>query len=153
MMYRMQWCHWWHSQHHVMPTLMPMASHDLRCHVAPHFDYLELSDAVVPLKMPWTSTWYQCQNQKMYHMTKNVMLTCETDTSINDITYQKKWCCTFSSWLNGYNCAIDSAICITWCWCQCQQCQMTENPCLIPFWSSWTNICNVDDDASNVILC
>ena len=31
--------------------LMPMASHEEKSHVAPHFDHLDLRNSMVPLKM------------------------------------------------------------------------------------------------------
>ena len=45
----MQWCHWWCYQHHMMLTLSPMASHDQKSHVTPHFSYLDLKNAMVAL--------------------------------------------------------------------------------------------------------
>ena len=45
-----------------------MASHDPESHVAPHFDYLDLRNILLPLIMP--------------------LVSCDTDTSINGITFQ-----------------------------------------------------------------
>ena len=45
----------WHQHqclwHHVTPVMMPMASHNQNSHVAPHFNYLNLRNAVGPLMM------------------------------------------------------------------------------------------------------
>ena len=36
-------------------TPVPMASHDPKSHVAPHFDCLDVSNTIVPLTMPLAS--------------------------------------------------------------------------------------------------
>ena len=38
-------------QHHVMLTLAHMASHDQESHVSPHFNLLDLRNAMMPLMM------------------------------------------------------------------------------------------------------
>ena len=45
----MQWCHWWCHWHHMVLLLMPVPSHHHKCHLASHFDHLDLMTTVVPL--------------------------------------------------------------------------------------------------------
>ena len=40
--------------YHVMPTLVPIASREQKTHVTPHFNCLEIRNAVVPLMMALT---------------------------------------------------------------------------------------------------
>ena len=44
------WCHWWCCWNHVTLMPVPMASND-QSHAAPHFNCLDLRNAMVPLKM------------------------------------------------------------------------------------------------------
>ena len=39
----------------MMPVLAPMVSHDPKSYVEPHFNHLDLRNAVVPLTMPSVS--------------------------------------------------------------------------------------------------
>ena len=52
----MQWCHWWCFLHHVISS--QMVSYNLKSHAAPHFNFLNLRNAVVPLTtlLAWYST-------------------------------------------------------------------------------------------------
>ena len=143
---------------------MPWASHDvnasIKCitwsksYVAPQFDYLHLTNAVVPLMMPLVSHDADAGASGMtlpishvachfdhFDVTSAVMplmtllASCDIDTNINGITWTKKFHCKLFqlSWPNEYSGAIDNVIGITWCWYQCQQCQMSEkinvSPC------------------------
>ena len=76
--------------------------HELKGHVAPHFSQLKLRNAMVPFFI--------------------LLALCDANASANSITILKKLCCTSFqlSWLNKYSGAIDDAIDITWCWCQCK---------------------------------
>ena len=111
------------NNHHMTP--MPMVSHDQTIHVAPHCHHLDLTNGMVP----WTT----------------LLASCDIDISIYGITWPKRLFCTLfqSSWPNKCSGAVDNAIHIAWCWCQCQQYQMIEKrSCCISFWSSWTKKCN-----------
>ena len=76
--YEIQWCHIWCHQHEAMPV--PMVSHD---HVAPHFDFLNLRNAMVPLMIPPTS--------------------CGTNASASGIAWPKHSCCTYFNHLDLRN--------------------------------------------------
>ena len=80
--------------HHVMPTPLLRAWHDQKSHVAPQFDHLDTRDVIVLLTMPSASC---------------------------DVPWPKKFQCTsyWSSWCKECSCAINSAVYIIWCWCQC----------------------------------
>ena len=95
---QMQWYHWWchNLQHHVMP----MAPHDQKSYITCPFDHFDLSSGMLPLIM--------------------LLESCDTDTSINAITWPKKLSCIsfWLFWLNKCSGAIDDASGITWCWLQ-----------------------------------
>ena len=74
---QMQWCHWWWYLHHMMVMLMLIASYDQKSHVASYFDHLYLTSGMVPLM--------------------TLLSSCDTGTSINDISWPKKLC-YISSW-------------------------------------------------------
>ena len=105
---QMQWCHWWYHWHHMIPMLVPVALTWQKCHVASHFHHYDLTNAMVPLITLFAS--------------------CDTDKSIHGITKPKELCYTLfqSSGPNELIGAIDNAIDIIWCWCQCLKGQMTE---------------------------
>ena len=107
---QMQWLHWWCLQHqqHMKLRLLPMVSNDQKFQITSHFEYLDLTNIMISLMMALGS--------------------CETDTSPNGFTCPKKpWCTLFqSSWPNECNGAFCNAIGITWSWCLCQQCKITD---------------------------
>ena len=51
----MQWCYLRCCNFHVMLALVPMLSHDQKCHFVCHFDHLGQADAMLPLIMPLVS--------------------------------------------------------------------------------------------------
>ena len=79
-----------------------------KCNVTSPFDHLDLTDGMAPLM--------------------TLLASCDTDTSINGITWPNKICCTlfWSSWPNVYSGAVDKCHWSMWCWSQCQHCQMTD---------------------------
>ena len=91
------WHHWWCHWHHMM-LVMLMVSHDQKSCIASPFGHLDLTNGMVPLM--------------------TVLALCDTDTTINGITWPKKLCCiSFSlSWLKKWSSDIDDAIVITWYW-------------------------------------
>ena len=52
---QIQLCYWQCHQYHMMQMQAPNASHYQKGHVAPHFDYLDITNVVVPLRMPLAS--------------------------------------------------------------------------------------------------
>ena len=89
-------CHWWCYWYHVM--LMPMASHDHKSHVAPHFNHLDLRNVMMSL------------------MTQSASL--DATVSVNGITWPKRSYCTLfcSFWCKECNTAIDISISVMWWW-------------------------------------
>ena len=91
----MQWCHWWCQQHHVTLTPVPIAS---QYQVAPHFNPLDIRNAVVPFLT--TLVTVASHKQKIILHLILIILTnavvsliilvasCDTDISINGIM----WC-------------------------------------------------------------
>ena len=73
-----------------------------KSHVTPHFDYLDLRNAILPLKMSLASQ--------------------DTDASENCVTWPKKSCCTpfWLSWNKECNGAINNTVGFIWCHCWCQ---------------------------------
>ena len=104
----MQWSHCWCLWQHMMMMLVPMASLDHKCHVWSHFDHLELTNGMVSLMA--------------------LLASCDTYTGINCIKWPKNYIAQCFNYLDimNTNCAIYNIIGIPSCWCQCQQCQMTE---------------------------
>ena len=85
----------------MVPFMMLMASCDQGSDVASCFDHLEPTNGMEPLM--------------------TLLESCDTDTSINGITWPNRLCCTLFQipWPNECNGAVDNSIGITWCWCQC----------------------------------
>ena len=97
----------------VVPLMRSLALQDKKSNVASHFDHLDLTYGNGKLM-----TWLESS---------------DTDISINGITWPRKLYYTLYqlSGPNEYNGAINNAIDITWCWCQCQvsnnwKCQVTS---------------------------
>ena len=95
-MWYWHWCQWYHE----MSMSMAVVSPDQTSHVVPHFDYLDVRNAVVPLTVPVAS--------------------CDA-ISANGITWpERSYCSSFQSfWPNKCNGAIDNAMSIPCCLCQC----------------------------------
>ena len=110
----MQWYHWCHQC-----TMIPesMESHDQYSHVAPHFDCLDLRNAVVPLMMPMLVPMAS-HGQKShvvphfdYLDLRNAIVPLTMPSvyhaaSANGITWPIKSCCTsfWLSWSKECNC-------------------------------------------------
>ena len=139
----------------VVPLTTPLASHDAnasakcitwpKSHFAFCFNYLDKTDAVVLLiiylawddldavgiditwsEMPCCISFYHCHqtNGMAHHDSVGIMWYWDQ----HPWYYIKKPYVTLLQliWPNEYNDAIDNVVRITWCWCQCQQWQMTE---------------------------
>ena len=103
---QMHWHHWSCQRNHMTLMLVPVTSHEQN-HVTSPFDCLDLTDGMVPL-ITLGIMWHWHQHQ-WHHLTQNGMLHIVSVIPPDE-----------------YSGAIDNAIGITWCWCQCQQCQMIE---------------------------
>ena len=88
----MQWYHYWWHWYHVTWTLAPVAWHYQKC-VAPHFNCLNIMNAVVTLKM--------------------LSASCDARSSAKSVTWPQKSCYT-QFWAID---AIDDAIDIMWWQC------------------------------------
>ena len=90
--------YWWGHWHHMM--LILMASHDPKSHIASPFDHLDVTNGMVPLM--------------------TLLESCNTDISMNGITWSKKLGCTsfWLAWPNQCHGAIDYTTDITGYWCQ-----------------------------------
>ena len=106
---------------------MPIASNDQKCHVAPHFDYPDLGNAVMPLMTPSAALgkyhWYHV-TQKLVSVAshdlndldiRNVMVplkmpsgSCDANAGAPNFYHLNQKC-------NG---ATDDTITIIWCWHQ-----------------------------------
>ena len=77
--------------------LKPVTSPEQNSDVAPHFDHLDLRNAMV--------------------LVMTLSVSYDTSASTNGITWLKRSCCTSFqlSWLKKFNGAIDDAISVTWC--------------------------------------
>ena len=139
--------HWQCHLHQMMLMPAPNTSYDQNTHVAPNFSYLDQTDAMVILMVPFAScdadaganciTWPEkscCVILIMLRITyrmlplMTLMASCDTETNISGITWLKMLCWTHVSiiltrWLHlsfwQWNWH-------TSCWCQCQKCQSTE---------------------------
>ena len=102
--YGMQWCYWRCCQHHMMLIPVPVAWHDQKSHIAPHFCHLGVRKTMIPLASS------------------------EPNSGTNGITWPRKSFCTSLSLLGHKECndAIDNAISFIWCWCWYLWCHMTE---------------------------
>ena len=62
---------------------MPLASHDPKIHGAPHFECLELTNAIRPLTMPSTSygsnASTKCITDQKSHVAPNFHYVCQTN--------------------------------------------------------------------------
>ena len=86
-------CHWYH----VMLRPVPMAPHDQKSHITPHFDHLDLINAVVSFTISLAScyantgamgiTWCWCLCQRN-HMTRKLMW----HLLLIILTQQMEWC-------------------------------------------------------------
>ena len=122
----MQWCNWWHHQHHMTKPKGPCCTslwlsgpkkcsgaicgticimwywHWYQCHAAPHFICPDLRNWMVLLVTISCDTnaditWYWCWHQ-WCHMNRQVIL-------------HQVWL----SWPKKSSNAIDDAICVLWC--------------------------------------
>ena len=64
----MLWCHWWCHQCHLMPMSASIVSHDQKSHVATHFHFTHLRNAVVPLMMPILAPMASHNQQVTLHL-------------------------------------------------------------------------------------
>ena len=93
--------------YHVL--LMPMELHDQKSHIVPHFNHLDVRDAMMPLMVPSGSpdanasangiTWPKRSCCTSFHHLDlgNVIVpeaSCDAYASANDITWQRKSCYT-----------------------------------------------------------
>ena len=108
----MQWCHWCCCWSQVMPIPEPVVSHDQKSHVAPHFSFLDLRNAMVPVMTPLAS--------------------CHTNTNTNGIPWIKKSSCIsfWLSWPNKWNSTMDCTV-IMWHCCKNQWHYMTNKVMLL----------------------
>ena len=109
------WPKWWCNQHHVMLSLVPLGSNDPKSHVAPHLDFLDLRNAMVPLMM--------------------LSASCDTCTDGVALSYYTSF---WSSWPKEYNGCIDYIVSILWCWCWHQWYNMTKTFMLHLILIIWT---------------
>ena len=130
----MQGYHWWHHQHHLVPMLVLMTSHDQKDHVAPHFCHLDIMNVMVSLTMLSASCDVNGVTlpKVMLHLIQSTWLK-ECDGVI-DNAIGTMWCRCQSqlhhmskklmlhsiSWPKECSSAIHEAICITSCWCWCK---------------------------------
>ena len=103
---------------------------------------MECSDAFSIKWQGHSNQWHYMTKNVILHLTdhldiRNVMVlltipsaSCDADADAdtNDVTWPKKSCCTlfWSSWPKDCNGAINNALCITCCWCQCQWHHITK---------------------------
>ena len=134
----MQWCHWWCCLHCLIWILTPVMSHCQIHDVAPHFKYLGLRNAMVPLTIllacygaDTTANGVNVQKVILYLIL--IVFTYGIQWYLfNTISImwcqQKCQCCTtfWLSWLKKCSSAIGEAIDITWYWCWCQWHHMTK---------------------------
>ena len=119
----MQWCHWWHHQHHGKPVALVMVSHDQNYQVAPNFKYLYLRNRMVP----WWCQWCNLM------LTPMPMEWCDTNNDTTVVTCSKESCCTsfWLSWCKELCVAIDDAVSIMWCQCWCHGIKWPK----VPYWA------------------
>ena len=110
---QMQYCHWWSHWHHMMVMLVPVAWHAKKSCSSP-FNHLNITDGMVPLM--------------------TLLASCDTNRSINGISWLKGLCYTSFWWssLNKCSCSIDDTISITWCWYKRHH--MTKKSCCMSFY-------------------
>ena len=112
-------------------------------HAAPHFDCLDLGNAMVSLSSPYTNpcdigvTWpksYVASDFDCLDLT-NMMVpliilsaSCNTGTNSNSVTWTKNVMFTLFplSWFNKCNSAFDDAVGVSWYWHQCKWCLMIK---------------------------
>ena len=164
--YGRQWCHWWSSQCHMMPTPAPWC--DITKRVMLHLVSIILWNALVWLRL--------------------LLVSCDSTAVISGITVPKMSCCTSFQSSGKKECSsiIDSVVSIMWCWhwhqwhhinkshvpphftcldlwnamvalilsstsydaqCKCQWHHITKMSCCTICWSSWPKVCNgvIDD--------
>ena len=130
---QVQWCHWGQCFHNVIWIPISMASHGQKSHVTSPCDQLDPTNGMCH----WWHYWYHV----------SLTLTSVAKNGQNVVVH----CFNCYDLMNTMVLLI---IHITYCWCQCQQCQMTEKSCCISFWSSWPNKCNgCMDDAISIMCC
>ena len=93
-------CHWYHV------IMMAMACHDLKNHVALHFIFPSVRNAIIPLMMLFTS--------------------CDTDASGKGINKQKSHFALHFNCLDLMNAMVPLTVLFAWCQCRCQWCDMTR---------------------------
>ena len=107
-----------------MPTMMPVTSHDQKILVECYFDHCELTNAVVPLKMPSASydahvstkfiTWLKCHVAPHFNYLdyRNAVVQLMMPLASH---YQKSMCISFwSSQPNKFYGVIDDTVGIMW---------------------------------------
>ena len=55
LIWEIQWCHWQYYHFHMILGLVPIVEHDMKSHVAPYFDHLDIRNAVVSMMVLSTS--------------------------------------------------------------------------------------------------
>ena len=125
----MLWMQWWHW-HHIMPTQVLRVPFELESHVAPHFNCLELRNAVVPLTIS--------------------LVPHDANTNANSVIWPKMscWPLVLLSWPKNCNDAF-GIMC-----CQCLLCHVTKKSWCISFQCLRPNKCSgATDDAISIIWC
>ena len=138
--WHVEWYHWWHCWHDISLTLVSIALHDWKI-------MLCCISVILTKEMlyHWWCLWDHMTKNFMLHLVL-IILSYEMECCImwhqyqhDGITGPKMFGTHRFNHLDLMNTKVLlNAICITWCWCQFQQCQMTKNSCCISFQTSWT---------------
>ena len=157
----MQWCH---GQGHWCHVVL-MALHDQKSHVAPHFNYLNLRNRMVPLIMPSAScdahasangiTWPKSLVALQFHHLglRNAMVWLmmlfaphDADVSTNGIIGPKMlhYTSLWLSWPRKWMVPLTVPFGINWHWCQWHH-MIIKSYC-ISFWLPWPGKCSGSTD-------
>ena len=153
----MQWCHWQWQQHHVRPVLSPMVSHDQKSNAGLYFNLPDLTNAMVPFRLPLTScdasasakymTWPKSHvASHIDHLDqRSAMVPC-TMLSASKVSHNQNYMVTsfWSSWLNRCIAALMMHLTSHDAYADANVMTWPKNSCFISFWSSWPNKCNDD---------